>query len=284
MSSWNPRVVLDQLRQLGWRPSKGLGQHFLRWGSGLQSWPSWIAALVERVPNGSVVEIGPGAGALTQFLEPYRHRLILIEADQQIAAFWQSQGVTVWQVDALSAHWWHQLDREWVLLSNTPYNISAPLVIRMSQWGLPRLKGALLMMQQEVADKFLARKGRFNALHLMMAPFWRIQPLILRLKGTAFEPPTPVESAVLRFDPLDSLIPLEERFFWFVFIRKSFSQPRKTIGNNWRQVGWHELIHIVGLPSQRPHEWDLSQWLAVWNQIPLKVKMQQFQAPKSDFH
>ena len=146
------------------RARKRFGQHFLE--------PTWQIKVVEAcAPSGSdqVVEIGPGAGALTIPLAARVARLLAVEIDRDLAATLAAKALPNIQVvegDFLQCHWsnlmtgWHGYDPEAGVrvVGNLPYNVSSPILFRLLALAASHggIADATLMLQAEVADPLRA--------------------------------------------------------------------------------------------------------------------------------
>ena len=154
------------------RTKKSLGQHFLSDKNVLSN----IISAFPATSNDWVLEIGPGTGALTQYLWPRYPRLELVEVDAEAVAVLNErfEGVVIHQQDILKVNLRElipsQLDvnradsarevddaRNFVI-GNLPYYITSPILFRLLEHRV-RLTGALLMMQKEVAQRLVAVPG-----------------------------------------------------------------------------------------------------------------------------
>jgi len=236
---------------------KSLGQHFLRDRQA-------IARIVAAVPeHTSVLEIGPGPGALTKHLIGRARRLTLIEADDRFATCWAKRAgphLRVVHADVLDVlDETVERDRpEWVV-GNLPYNISGPLTARLA--ALCLTGGMVLMYQREVAERLLAGPGgrTRGGLSVLVRHHYRVQRL-LSLPPGAFVPPPKVHSAVLLFTPRQEIPACDYRALQKA-VRQGFGHRRKTLANNFRGLltaeDWHALDIDAGM---RPQELDDPGW------------------------
>ncbi|RMH52762.1 MAG: ribosomal RNA small subunit methyltransferase A [Zetaproteobacteria bacterium] len=244
------------------RARKSLGQHFLVDRRA-------ITAIVSAIPEGSsVLEIGPGRGALTRPLLRRAGRLVVIEKDDRLAAEWQRvaeewaglrviHGDVMEELEATLCR--HRPD--WIV-GNLPYNISGPLTARLVARTLPG--GMVLMYQKEVADRIGAEPGcgrGCGAIGVISRYCWRITRL-LRLPPGAFAPPPRVHSAVLRFTPNGRSFDAEAFAALQRCVRTGFAHRRKTIANNLRGRIEPEMLRGCGIdPALRPEQLTQAQWL-----------------------
>ncbi len=130
------------------------------------------------------------------------------------------------------------------VVSNLPYQIASPLVVRLleGRLGLVRL---VCTVQREVAERFTAPPGGKAYGALSVAVQYRTAAhIVARIPGAAFLPPPAVESAVVRMDVRDHpAVPVMDEAMFFRTVRAAFGQRRKTVRN--------ALAHAFALPADR---------------------------------
>lgn len=211
---------------------KSLGQNFLVSDSVIGK----ILFEVRNQAPASIVEVGPGLGALTDGLIEMGLPLTLIELDTRLAAYWKEKNQTVIEVDALQWSWdLSQLPRPCTLASNLPYQISSSMVVDRCLDEVP-LDGMILMFQKEVAQRMKAtiHQGSYGFLSVIAQTFWKIE-LLLEASSGDFFPPPKVASRVLVFKPKPS--PVANRRRYLKFLKASFLHPRKYLLSNLAE-GW----------------------------------------------
>jgi 16S rRNA (adenine1518-N6/adenine1519-N6)-dimethyltransferase len=259
-------TLKDLLKRHGLQPTKALGQHFLV-SEGV------VNAIVRDVLESGAVsafEVGPGPGVLTSRISETL-RLVAVELDS-VAVSALSETAPSAQVhfgDALEvpmSEWLEALDVPRAIVSNMPYQITAPLLARFTAMRHLVVR-ATLMMQKEVAEKLLANSGSksFGSISIFIQSRWQVQKLIAAPAG-AFYPPPKVDSLVLSLVPLQREWSPEFDSFHERLVRGCFAQPRKTLANNLVQFGFgrddaESLISGLGKPlTIRPHELNLREW------------------------
>lgn len=211
------------------------------------------------VHDRTVVEIGPGHGAITTLLAPRCGRLHLIEFDPSLARelafkFRGQPHVTVHNADILKTDL-AALGPSLDIIGNLPYYITSDILLHLyaaARAGL--LRRAVVMMQREVADRISAAPGHseygalsaFTQLHAHVANLFTLPP-------SAFNPPPDVYSTVLRLDfaPRFAELDVDPEAF-NKFLRASFAQKRKTLANNLRAAGFSAEQLIAAWPSEIP--------------------------------
>lgn len=210
------------------RAKKSLGQNFLQ----DENIARKIVAALDAGKGDSVLEIGPGLGALTRHIKKLDlKRFAVIEKDRQLAEHYeQEDGVEVIHRDALSFPW-ESLAEEgrWHIVGNLPYNIASRIMWDMASRG--GYRRAVFMIQHEVAARLVAESGTkaYGALTVWINNFARVEYLF-KVGPNVFRPRPKVDSAVVRFTPLDpGDRPEDYRRLEFV-IKKSFQKRRKQLG------------------------------------------------------
>jgi 16S rRNA (adenine1518-N6/adenine1519-N6)-dimethyltransferase len=195
-----------------------------------------IIAAVQKMKPISLIEVGPGAGALTELLEKLQVPLQLIELDSVFAKYWSSRGLPVVEADALQLNWRPYTQTPCVLVSNLPYQISSSLVIERSIQQ--DVIGMVLMFQKEVAQRLRARPSDedFGMLSVFAQTYWKIE-IVCEAGPRDFSPAPRVASRVLSFEPRwteGSVKPNAKKFLSFV--KMAFVQRRKLLKKN--LAGW----------------------------------------------
>jgi 16S rRNA (adenine1518-N6/adenine1519-N6)-dimethyltransferase len=205
------------------------GQHFLHD-------PGVLRRIIEAVApaaGDSLVEIGPGEGALTRPLLERVSHLTAIEIDRDLAARltaeFPADRLTVVVADVLDYDFsaWPAGTR---IVGNLPYNISTPILFHLARHA-SRLRDMHFMLQLEVVQRMVAKHSTadYGRLSVMLQTRFRMHKLFNVAAG-AFRPPPKVESAVVR------LVPLAEQPDWDQamlekVVRQAFSARRKTLRN-----------------------------------------------------
>ncbi len=268
-----PPTLLPQLKELGLKPRKGLGQHFLTDPNILDS----IVDAANLPPDAVVIEVGPGPGALTAALALRVGRLIAVELDERLAemlgalyADWEN--VHIIPGDALKLNPRELLERTgrlapYFVLGNIPYYITSPL-LRHYLEADPRPQRLVFTLQLDVARRIVARPPQMNLLAVSVQVY--AEPTIVRkLPPGAFTPPPKVHSAVLRLDVREQpLVPDALRKAFFRVVRAGFGQKRKTLRNSLAAglglppAQMAEALQAAGLsPKARAQELAIADWV-----------------------
>jgi len=206
-------------------PTKSFGQHFL-------CHEPTLTGIASAVVGKNVLEIGPGAGCLTWHLaQPDDRQLIVVEKDPKFQALLHARipGAQWVCQDALELDW--SLYKDFFVASNLPYNISVPLMLHYAEHAY-LLKGAVFMMQKEVADRVMAKTHtkEYGRLSVLMQTYVDMQWL-MDVPPSAFWPKPLVDSAVLICTPKN---PWPNIVFKKLssLVAQSFSSRRQMLHHN----------------------------------------------------
>ena len=209
---------------------KRLGQHFLR-----------DRRLLERIADAlgltgaeTVVEIGPGRGALTDILVRQAGRVVAVELDRMLAAQLRERyagdaRVTIVEADVLGVRLAELAGGAYVLAGNVPYYITTPILFQALE--RPRPERAVYLVQREVAERVIAAPGgkEYGALSVNVQAVARAE-LLFSVPPGAFVPPPKVESAVLRVTPrADPVVSAGAEAGFRTFVQQLFALRRKQM-------------------------------------------------------
>jgi len=236
------------------KPRKRFGQHFLT----DRHYLSRIVAAIDPKREDTIVEIGPGPGALTTELAKRVERLHVIEIDRELAAalrqHYASTQVVVHEGDVLEFDF-SALPSPLRVVGNLPYNISTPILFRVAEMA-ERIVDGVFMLQKEVVDRMVADPDTeaYGRLSVMLQYRFAMESL-LHVPPGAFTPPPKVDSAVVRMVPLgsDRLRAKDEDLFYRV-VAAAFSQRRKTLRNALKPVGASGSFEKAGIDLGRRGE------------------------------
>lgn len=220
------------------RARKRLGQHFLADPSILAR----IADALELAGGETVVEIGPGRGALTEHLLARAGRVVAVELDRDLVPLLEKrfagQPLQVVQADVLDVALAElAAGDDYVVAGNVPYYITTPILFHALR--RPRAVRAVYLVQREVAERVVAREGaeEYGALSANVQAVAHPE-LLFRVPAGAFSPPPRVESAVLRVTPReDPVVAEDEEEGYRAFVQAAFSLRRKQIRRVVRTIG-----------------------------------------------
>ena len=253
------------LTELETRPRQSLGQNFL-YDQNLARW------IVEQLPghhDGTILEIGPGLGALTEFLVPVAKRLVLVEKDERMVAWLRRKfpvpQVELFHTDALAFDLRKICGEGPVaIVGNLPYYVSTALISHYTD-ALSPASILVLTLQHEVAGRLSATPGTpdYGAMSVCVQRRWQVR-FLRKLPPSVFYPAPKVSSAVVSLTPRpsDEILPLDEGAFESL-VRRGFSERRKQLKNLLPELrgSWQEITSAAGISAEaRAENLTLAQW------------------------
>jgi 16S rRNA (adenine1518-N6/adenine1519-N6)-dimethyltransferase len=254
---------------------KSLGQHFLNDRRILTR----IADALDPRPDQTVLEIGPGRGALTDILRERAGRIIAIEYDRALAAllrerYSRDSDVQIVEADVLKVNLGELAAGPYALVGNVPYYITTPILFHALQ--RPRAERAVYLVQREVANRMTADPGKreYGALSVNLQALASAE-IIFRVPAGAFTPPPKVDSAVVRIVPRDDpAVRAEEEQPLREFVQSAFGLRRKQMRRVIRELQPMsaeravELLRIAEIdPDVRPETLTAEQFATLFRQL-----------------
>ncbi len=222
------------------RAKKHLGQHFLK---DLTVCERIVALLdVEKAKFDEVLEVGPGMGALTQFLlKSEAYKTSVVEIDKESVAYLEEHYPAlenaIYDADFLKSNPKEIMGSEpFALVGNFPYNISSQILFKALEHKqqIPVIVG---MFQKEVAERIAEKPGskKYGILSVLLQAYYDIE-YGFTIPPTAFNPPPKVDSGVIKLvrNQTEHLPCNEKRFVQVV--KMAFNQRRKTLRNSLKQL------------------------------------------------
>jgi 16S rRNA (adenine1518-N6/adenine1519-N6)-dimethyltransferase len=239
-----------------------------RFGQNFLVSPGIIRKIVDAIApraDDTVLEIGPGLGAITEPLLQRLDHLHVIEIDRDLSARLAGR----FPPARLTVHHGDALEFDFGLLEslgplrivgNLPYNISSPLLFHLLA-SAPQVYDMHFMLQREVVDRMVAEPGGkvFGRLSVMLQDHYQMERLFLVPPG-AFNPPPKVESALVRMIPVDfSCVGATDRVrdpaLFARLVSAAFSQRRKMLRNTLREFAGAADLAALGIaPTARAEE------------------------------
>ena len=247
------------------RARKRFGQNFL-------SDPNIIRKIIDAirpVAGDTMVEIGPGLGAMTDPLIARLGHLHVVEIDRDLIArlkeHYSAEQLTIHEGDALKFDF-GTLAAPLRVVGNLPYNISTPLLFHLAGFA-ERVTDMTFMLQKEVVMRMVADPGteEYGRLSVMLQYRFRMGRLFDVPPG-AFRPAPKVWSSVVRLIPTDRVRDAGAVRFER-FVSAGFRQKRKTLANNLKNLedrDWAGILAGYGIdPRVRAESLSLAEWLTV---------------------
>ncbi len=257
-----PTYLKEFCQIYGIIPSKEYGQHYL-----ISEKP--ILKIIEAgdlKETDTVVEIGPGFGVLTLAVAPLVKKVIAFEIEKKLEPYWEEKKKEFPNVEIVWGNFLHQwnglspykgelegvssssephltspyrggIKSSYKVLANLPYQITSD-AIRTILEAEQKPEKIVLMVQREVAERIIAKKGDMNLLALSVQVFGTPRIVCAVLAGS-FWPAPKVDSAVLAIEQIQ---PIENETEFFRIARAGFSNPRKQL--------WGNIAHGLKMEDQ----------------------------------
>lgn len=235
-----PIRTQEILKKYGFSFKKSLGQNFLIDPNILRN----IVAHANLTKESGAIEVGPGIGALTEHLARAAKKVVSFEIDQRLLPVLEDtlspyDNVKIVHSDILKADVPAVIAEEMpgikdvMVVANLPYYVTTPILMKLLNDKLP-IRGFVVMMQKEVADRITAKPGTkaYGSLSIAIQ-YYCTAEVAMVVPKTVFMPQPNVDSAVIRLirhekPPVEVI----DEDFLFEVSRASFAQRRKTIFNN----------------------------------------------------
>lgn len=261
------------------QPRKRFGQNFL-------VSPGVIRKIVEAIaprPGDTVVEIGPGLGALTEPLLGKLEQLHVVEIDRDLIARLRQrfapERLVIHEGDALEFDFGALKEagplKTLKIVGNLPYNISSPLLFHLAEVA-DKVSEMHFMLQKEVVDRMVAAPGTgdYGRLSVMLQYRFHMERLFVVPPG-AFDPAPKVDSAIVRLIPrkLGAGEAARDEALFGRVVAAAFSQRRKMLRNTLREFGGETLLQAQGIaPTARAETLAVADYIRLANALTTSQK------------
>lgn len=272
MALLTPASVRALLGEHGLRPSRRRGQHFLADPNTARR----IVRLAGVAPGDRVLEIGAGLGSLTLALRERECPVLAVEIDPRLVSILEREttddpDVRVVAGDALTIDLDAMLGAgRWRCVSNLPYNVATPVVIRLLEEA-PTVTSGLVMVQREVAERLVAAPGTpaYGAPSVRVA-YYAETKIVGMVPRAVFVPVPKVDSALVELVRRDSPpVDVSSRARLFELVRAGFAHRRQMLRRTLRPVLGERTTSILTDahvdPRARPESLGLPEWAALAN-------------------
>ncbi|MDG2370253.1 MAG: 16S rRNA (adenine(1518)-N(6)/adenine(1519)-N(6))-dimethyltransferase RsmA [Flavobacteriales bacterium] len=245
------------------KPKKHLGQHFLKDESISQE---IVSSVNEIEAIGTVLEIGPGTGALTKYFATKKVNFLAFEVDKESIDFLSINypSVKVLNQDVLGYDLSSFEFKPVAIVGNFPYNISSQILFKAIEYRY-EVNQLVGMFQKEVAERVASPPGskKYGILSVLIQAYFNVEYLFT-VHEESFIPPPKVKSGVIRLLRNDvSKLDCDEKLF-FKIVKATFNQRRKMIRNSIKTiVGKLESEHE--LFSKRPEQLSVQNFITLTN-------------------
>lgn len=247
---------------------KKYGQNFLR----DNSIPRKIVDVSKIPDNTLVIEIGPGAGALTKELAKVAKQVLCYEIDESLEdildqALLEYTNVSVIYDDFLKRNVLEDLNNydyeHLYVIANLPYYVTTPIITQLVTSNL-EIEKIVVMVQKEVADRFCAKPAsrEYGSITVFLNYYFDLKKEFLVSKN-CFVPKPNIDSMIISLTRKKELLPLKDSTLFFNLIRDSFRFKRKTLRNNLKGYALKEIEQTL-----KNYHFDLSVRA---EELPLEV-------------
>lgn len=239
---------------------KSLGQHFLKDENICRK----IVDSLPVNPGQQILEVGPGAGAITKYLlELPDVHFKAVELDAEKVQYLEKT------FPAIQGRIIHEsiletpapYQGEFAVIGNFPYNISSQIMFRILEWKaqVPVMVG---MFQKEVAQRIAATKGKeYGILSVLIQAYYRVEYLF-EVHENCFNPPPKVKSAVIRLHRLETPYDIASDRKFFVLVKTAFGQRRKQLRNPLKPLFDKEFLQD-SIFNKRAEELSIADFAAL---------------------
>ncbi|MFV0339507.1 MAG: 16S rRNA (adenine(1518)-N(6)/adenine(1519)-N(6))-dimethyltransferase RsmA [Parachlamydiaceae bacterium] len=279
MALYKPSELTAFLESLGIAPKKGLSQNFLIDGNIIRN----IIAAANLEAGDSVLEVGPGPGALTEALLKAHAHVVAVEMDKTLAEALnrlphEPGQLKVIQQDILKTPWSSispQLTNPVKLIANLPYHITTPVLEKFVPMR-KEIESIVVMVQDEVGKRMAAEAGTkdFGSLSIFLSFYAKVE-YQFKVGRRCFFPAPKVDSAVVKLTLRPTPEGIDANQF-FTLTRTAFQQRRKSLRASLKELysptQIEEALAQLDLqPLTRPEELSLELWCELCRKLTDKT-------------
>jgi len=253
---------------------KALGQVFLEDKTYLQS---IIDATAIR-PEDQILEVGPGQGVLTNALLEKGVKVLAIEKDPRMVDYLKLNiknpnfQVIEGDIREVYSEIIKDIQTPFKIAANIPYYLTS-FLIRIILESNPKPDNCVLMIQQEVADRLIAKHNKESILSLSVKYFGSVE-YIIKVPRTAFKPQPKVDSAIVRIIPNRKEVDKEFTDKFFQVVKIGFSHPRKFVLSNLKngvsqnKEIFEQIFKDLDIPiKSRAEDLEIETWMNITKKL-----------------
>ncbi len=255
---YSPKKIYNLLEQNGFHLKKMYGQNFIMDENVIHA----IIRSSDIKENSLVIEIGPGAGSLTNKLANIASHVLCYEIDNTLTSVLDKvldgyHNVDIIYQDFLKSNVLNDIKRysyeHLYVVANLPYYITTPIIMKLIEDKIPVDK-IVVMVQKEVGNRFKAKPGTkdYNSLSIFLQYYFDVVKL-MDVSKNVFLPKPNVDSIVVAFERKKNKLEVKNEKLFFQLVKDSFVQKRKTLRNNLKNYDLNKIEEIL-----KKYEYDLS--------------------------
>ncbi len=219
--------IKKNLKELGIRPNRALGQNFLKDGKTAKR----MVSSADLSPDETVLEIGPGLGILTDEIVEQAKKTVVVEKDDKLAEYLrekyseEDQDLDIIKGDVLEI----ELPYFDKVISNLPFSISSPLTFKLLH---EEFEIGILTYQKQYAQRMIAKAGEgpYSRLSVMVSTLADVE-ILFDISRRNFHPPPDVDGSVVRLKPREPDFDIIDEEVFAKVVKELFNYRRKKIKN-----------------------------------------------------
>jgi len=248
---------------------KSLGQHFLRDENIARK---IVNAFLAASNCETILEVGPGTGALTKFLlEQPSFKYFAVETDERMVTHLMAEfpilKEKLFHDDFLEFDFSKLKTNSISIIGNFPYNISSQILFRVFEHKemIPMVTG---MFQKEVALRIAAKHGNkdYGILSVLLQAFYDVKYLF-EVNEKSFSPPPKVKSAVIQLMRKKNPAHLKSELFFRELIKAAFNQRRKMLRNSLNKFLTEDSVSQEKIFNKRAEQLSVDEWIDLANDL-----------------
>ena len=259
------------IKRYGIRLKKSLGQNFLT----RESLAEKIVDILDNIENRTVLEIGAGAGALTDYLLKRGACVYAVEIDRRLSdllneRFGGNGNFRLITDDFLNVNLRDLIGDEKIsVISNLPYS-KAMAIIRKLTENIGLMAQGVFMLQKEVCDRIASSPSNksYGSLSVYIQYHFEVERK-MRIPKESFVPQPKIDSEILVFIPKKSFPLGENPQSFFAFVKKGFATRRKKLTNNYsdKKMIRDALLKMGKDDNTRAEELALNEWISLYKEV-----------------
>ena len=255
---YSPKKMQEKMNENNFGFKKKFGQNFIIDENIING----IVTKAEIDDETLVIEIGPGAGSLTNGIAKKAKNVLCYEIDTTLENMLKDNlkeynNIEIIFGDFLNANVIEDIKKysykKLYVVANLPYYITTPIILKLIEDKIMPDK-IVVMVQKEVGDRFKAKPGTkdYSSLSVYLNYYFSITKL-MDISRNVFMPRPNVDSIVVEFKKINNNIKLKDKDVFFKLVRDSFVQKRKTLRNNLKNYDLNKIEEVL-----KKHNFDLS--------------------------
>ncbi len=259
------------LKENNLQAKKSLGQNFLIDDNILKK----ISSLYNKEKNTPILEIGPGTGALTAYLNKINTKLYLVEIDKNMYNILKKEypKIEIFNEDAKKFDFnkiFNKEDKEFTIFGNLPYNVSSKIIFNIINY-IENVHSCYFMLQKEMALRLIGKINSkdYSRITVMTDLFFE-KKIMFDVKANSFYPPPKINSCIIELKKKDNIENVDMEIFSSL-IKDAFSSRRKKLKNNLKKYLNYSIENIIDL-NKRAENITIEEYIKLSKHIKMESK------------